>query len=1118
MKRLLLDMSAVLWQNLLAGKDEEFGKKLPDPDKPEKMVHINSAEYGFENFVNNFVTTLGRFDAAPREVVMVFDGQGAKQIRQSIYADYKKGRSHHPASYEEFEKLRAKVMDTLLGLGALAVWQDGMEADDVMAYLAKHLKSPSIIVSSDGDMAVLQTEESRQVQFWNAARGELNGNKYGPFPTHFITLYKALVGDSSDNIKGAHKFGPKAFLDMLVKFGDEGLEAMEGLITSRTLERLAEDLADMPSLQRVIDSREMVYTSWALARMYPEKVNTMRKPLQMKAGMVRQWNPELHDSRLKQWYGTKTLVHAGNWGQVRSHMLGRLLESPDVALDIEGSAPPESIEWLEAKKRAEGIEDGADIGVDILGMDLCGLSMTFGRNAQHTIYATHGHVPADGVANVSSDQIRQLVELTPTTKPMVVHNAACELVVLHKEWGVAWEENGWHGFLPNVYDTMVMKSYVDENTARALKFCSSRYLGYEQVTYEQVTQGRRMNQLSAHEAFDYGCDDTICTSALFNFFRFAMELEDSMRIMELVGRKPLYLNALRFLKGTPISLEKMFELERADKAAYDAAWAKVRGFLISKGWEGTVCPRFSKVEDLTAAAIKEAFLICTGVSMDTQVRTPSKLAPLAASHDLPGAALFASCLDDALKGDPANLNDLVKLYFKGEPEFNTDSNLQMRKFLYEVLGLPVRLRQKPTDKMKKAGIREGNPKGDDFALQFAIKYDADRGPEVLEVLKALQTMRVMATRSKLYYVPYRHVRHWKTGLVHSNVRQFSTVTRRDSDSDPNKQQLGKNVKHGHKPLIRGIYGPHRPDAVVVSIDYTGQELVIIAEQSQDPAMVACFVPPPGQQKKNMHAITGAEIWRRKPTAELCRMMGMEPVDKASEIAAAWLGMTYERFMEIYLDPKHPWQKIAEEMRQLGKKVNFTTEYGAQAQKLSETLIITPEEGQQYVDAKEAAFPRAAEWKREVVKATRKLGYATTMLGARRHLAELINSDNAFEASKAERQGVNFKVQGSAAEQTKQAEAGLWDSGIYFKYDAVYIGPVHDELVSSCRADHLIPFLKEKHAIMTRPYAGMKIPPVASISFGRNYQEQIEVGEEIDERRILEALQKLGLLTPSMTTA
>lgn len=1098
---LLFDMSAVLWQNLLAGKDKEGGREVAHPTDDGKVVWVNSAEFGFDNFVNNLGSLLHKFDAAPRDVVMVFDGKNSKLLRQQIHPEYKAGRDKTAEIFEQFEKLRERVKVTLLSLGALAVWQDGMEADDVLCYLSQNLRSKRTIVSNDGDMLVLHGPDT---DIYRTGADELNTNKYGPFPHRFITLYKALVGDTSDNIKGAKGFGPKAFIDLYCTFREEGLESMEELIVRHELHRLAEDVGELKSLQKIIDYEDSVYMSWSVARMFPEKVNTARAPLQVTAGMVCQWDPEQHDMRLKQWYGAQRIVHADSWVDACAWAMEKLLESPEVSIDIETSTPPESDEWLEAKKRSTGGEDGGNLGVDVLGSKLTGLSITFGRNCQYSFYLPVDHVETPDVGNVSSEQVRKLIELIPISKPLVVQNSDFELSVLYQEWGKAWESNGWHGFLPNVYDTKRLKSFVDENTRSGLKDMSKAILGYDQVSYADVTKGRKMNQMTAEETVAYGNDDTICTVALFNYLRFSMEIEDSMRIYEEVGRKPAYLNALRFVQGTPISMERLFDQEKADAATAETAWATVRTFLLNNGWEGTVCPRFEKAEDFTPAAIKEAYLLCTGEELKTQVRTPAKIFKLI---EAAGADLLAGVLTSAYEsGGCGPANDLLKINFKGEPEFNPDSSKHMQKLLYDVLKLPVRLRNKPTDVMRAKGIKEGNPRADDFALEFAIKFDAERGEEMLDVLKAIQTMRVMATRSKLYYVPYRHMRHWKTNLVHSQVNQFSTVTRRDSDSGPNKQQLGKNTKHGHKPRIREVFVPHHKDAVVVSLDFEGQELRGIAEQSQDPNMLACFV---GDDLKDIHVMTGAEIWRKKPIADLCKLMGMPLIDKASARAAAWVGITYDKFIEILGDEAHPDHRLAKELRQIGKKVNFTTEYGAQAPKLAETLIITPEEGQQYIDAKEATFPRAAQWKRDVIAEAHRVGYSTTLFGARRHLREALLSTNRFDVMKAERRAVNFKIQSSAAEQTKLAEARLWERGVYFRYDARYIGPVHDELVSSCAVRDLVPFIREKHACMTADYAGIKVPIVAAISFGRSYGEQIEVGKEPNEERIREALQQLG---------
>jgi hypothetical protein len=90
--------------------------------------------------------------------------------------------------------------------------------------------------------------------------------------------------------------------------------------------------------------------------------------------------------------------------------------------------------------------------------------------------------------------------------------------------------------------------------------------------------------------FDYGTDDTICTAAVYNYLRFMMELEGTWQAYLDVEIEPAYLNALRFVQGTPISMERMLELEREDKEAHAVAWATVRDFLILEGLGGHGVP------------------------------------------------------------------------------------------------------------------------------------------------------------------------------------------------------------------------------------------------------------------------------------------------------------------------------------------------------------------------------------------------------------------------------------------------------------------------------------------------------------------------------------------------
>jgi DNA polymerase I-like protein with 3'-5' exonuclease and polymerase domains len=345
---------------------------------------------------------------------------------------------------------------------------------------------------------------------------------------------------------------------------------------------------------------------------------------------------------------------------------------------------------------------------------------------------------------------------------------------------------------------------------------------------------------------------------------------------------------------------------------------------------------------------------------------------------------------------------------------------------------------------------------------------------------------MVRTRRSFYYSKYPNFVHWKTGRIHVSHNQSTTNTRRASESKPNKQQLPKHPKiEGQPARFREVIVPHKPGAVVVSMDFSAQELRVIADYSRDPNMLACYV---GDNKKDMHSFIGAGIVRSRHA------------DRKE-----W---SYEIFMQHLKDPKSEHNKFCKEMRALGKKVGFTTEYGAMAPKLAATLLCTEEEAQAYIDAKEEAFPVAKAWKESVVAEAIAVGFVKTKSGAVRHLQAALTSQDRWVRSKAERQAVNYKIQGSSAEMTKKAEGRMWQTGLYAKYDSVYYGPVHDECLASCLVADLPNFLAEMHACMVGSYADMSVPILSEISFGPNFGQQIEVGAFPDKEAIAAAVAEL----------
>ena len=1100
-------MSSFIWTGLFAGKDTENGFEAASPVNPDKKVWINTAKHGYENVMNMMVGALDQFGLAPIDAILVFEGMHSKQKRRAFDPIYKAGEDKAPENYAEFEKLREMMRNLWKGLGSTLMSQDFVEGDDVLAYLAREAEQDLVIATGDGDLTILHgTNAHGSKIIVRRNHDPLGQHPYGPWDRQLITLWKSLVGDTSDKIRGVEGFGEKSFEAMLLAYGEDGMHELLDLLAKSDLGPLYPQVGEDKLIKKIVEQEKNAVRSYRVARIYPEWVNTAQVPLVIEAGMVTP-KPAQADERVAQHYGQTFLVTADNY-QGFIEWMPRLLEaSPFVTFDIETSTSDESDQWIEAQKDEERL--------DQLGSELTGFALTFGPNTQYTCYFSIDHA---GTNNISMEQARKVLELVPKDKELVIQNFAFEACVCYQAFAEYWQDNGYRGFLPNMRDTMFENSYVDENSKLGLKDRSKRVLGYEQQTFDQVTKlagpvgtlpagGKllrtfeqadtvgdivdgevqygmveweerryKMKELTANHVVGYGCDDTICTAGLHVYNRLVMEIEHTWKVYLEVEIDAAYQHAVNFLTGMAVSVEKINELAAADDIVYANAWKVASAYLIEKKYEGTQAPVY---RELTAADVKEAFTICTGKKMDTQMRILSKL--VTHCREVEDEPSFALALDTAIKGGAQGLelfNRYVGEHFTGEPDNPLGSPTKMGKLMYEMMGLPVRVRNKATDVMRKAGIYEGNPKTDALALDYALQMDAT--PEQKPVLEALKLMQMVRTRRGLFYSTYPYFVHWKDGMVHPSHNQCATNTRRASESAPNKQQIEKNEKiEGQPPKFRQAIVPHKRNAVVVSMDFAAQELRVIAEYSQDPNLLACYV---GDNLKDMHALTGVGIYNYKVKDRATRFEGVKP-------------LTYEEFEDIRHNggKGHALAQFIKNDRGMGKKTNFVEAYGAMAPKVAQTLLVSEEDAQAFLDAKAAAFPRIAAWKEEVVEEAKSNGYVRTMLGGVRHLAEAFKGDR-WVASKAERQAVNFKAQGSCAEMTKLAEGRMWKDGLFFDFDAVCYGPVHDELVASVMIEDLYEFIPRMHACMVAGYAGMKVPILSSISFGPSFGEQFEIGD------------------------
>ncbi|MSR40693.1 MAG: DNA polymerase I [Phycisphaerales bacterium] len=214
--------------------------------------------------VYGFLASLFKFlrEEPPENFIVVIDASGdTETFRSVLYPEYKAHRDPPP---EDFGGQVRRCLEALSILGIPVIGLEGVEADDVIATLARgirrlHPQDRVRILSRDKDLGQLidanttlyDTQAGREIGL-----EELFDSK-GVRPEQIID-FLTLMGDSADNVPGVPGVGPKTAAQLLGEFGSiegiyenidkvkgkrrESLEASKNLIAlSRTLVTLKDD-------------------------------------------------------------------------------------------------------------------------------------------------------------------------------------------------------------------------------------------------------------------------------------------------------------------------------------------------------------------------------------------------------------------------------------------------------------------------------------------------------------------------------------------------------------------------------------------------------------------------------------------------------------------------------------------------------------------------------------------------------------------------------------------------------------------------------------------------------------------------------------------------------------
>ena len=180
--------------------------------------------------ISSFLLSIGSIIkmVKPTRIIIAWDGVGGSQRRRSIHKDYKTGRKpikmlNRSADFEytpdeENEQQRRQLLrlvDFIDTLPITTINVDGVEADDIIGYLASHVIDGKVTIMS-GDKDFYQLVNDR-VQVWSPTKkimiNEITVKDLtGVFPCN-TTLVRSVIGDDkSDNISGVPRVGSKTLL------------------------------------------------------------------------------------------------------------------------------------------------------------------------------------------------------------------------------------------------------------------------------------------------------------------------------------------------------------------------------------------------------------------------------------------------------------------------------------------------------------------------------------------------------------------------------------------------------------------------------------------------------------------------------------------------------------------------------------------------------------------------------------------------------------------------------------------------------------------------------------------------------------------------------------------
>ena len=450
----------------------------------------------------------------PELIAVVMDAPG-RTFRDDLFDQYK---AHRPPMPDELRSQIAPLIEAIPALGLPLLRIEGVEADDVIGTLADRAFAAGhevVISTGDKDMAQLVNDRITLVNTMFDTKLDRAGvkAKFDVMPEQIVD-YLALVGDSSDNIPGVPKVGPKTAAKWLAEHGSaEQIVARAADIAGKVGESLRDNLATLELSRKLATIRRDLTLPHA-----PSDLRRTPANADALSALYRRF--ELNSLLRQLGASAAPAVVAPTTAsepESRPAAPARTYETISTQQQLDS--------WIAALEKADLFAfDTETTSLDYMQAEIVGVSFCIEPGKAAYVPLAHDYAGAPDQLDRAKTLARLKPLLEDPARPKVGHHLKYDAHVLACA-GIA--------LAGMRYDSM-LESYVLNSTATRhdMDSCAKLYLGVDTIKYEDVAgKGAKQltfNQVPVETAANYSAEDADVTLQLHRVLHAALGKEPGL--------------------------------------------------------------------------------------------------------------------------------------------------------------------------------------------------------------------------------------------------------------------------------------------------------------------------------------------------------------------------------------------------------------------------------------------------------------------------------------------------------------------------------------------------------------------------------------------------------------